>query len=565
MARLIPSMKPSDIANGGERLVAEALVQGLDSDVLVYHSFPWLRREEQFGRQPLRPGEADFVVIDPKLGLLVLEVKGGNLRYQPSDCRYEREYHNGKIEEIQDPFEQAMKSVFAIRDLLLKHPHFKGSKSLPFTFGSAVVFPHCLFKGTLPANVAPEILIDANGLETIRPRVRKALEAWNGGAIRREMTDSDVAAVQETLQPVFQITPALWRTLEVQESKLQRLTRDQEALLDFLGTRRKAAIDGVAGSGKTILAMSQAQRFAREGLKTLLLCYNRPLADWLKQELPETYAKQIGIHTFHSLCSDWCRNAGLSFAGHGDLFWDYEAPVLLEQAAAILPPEQKFQALVVDEGQDFRPLWWDSLERIFQDFDSASYYVFYDPKQNIYVEKPSVPGCLGDPFILPTNCRNTRAIAEHCAGILNIEIPVRDEAPVGVNPHVVTAANRTQMMRLTEKQVLEWCMPGHGGMSPSQVAILTPSEPDDLTPPWPSDFKGIKLTKGFQHWRHGKGVLLESWRRFKGLEADALVIAGVDDRVGEHGTGAADYYVASSRAKHLLTIIKIGMQGGAST
>lgn len=562
MARLIPSVKPSDIANGGERLVAEALVQGLDSDVLVYHSFPWLRREEQFGRQPLRPGEADFVIIDPKLGLLVLEVKGGTIRYQPAEYRYERIHDNGWIEKIQDPFEQAKKSVFAIRDLLLMHPHFKNAMSLPFTFGSAVVFPHCLYKGSLPANAAPEFLIDAKGVQGMQVRVRRAMEAWNGGSILREITARDLPAIHETLQPVFRITPALWRTLEVQEAKLQRLTRDQEALLGFLGSRRKGAIDGVAGSGKTILAMSQAQRFAREGLKTLLLCYNRPLADWLNEELPPIYASQISIHTFHSLCSDWCRRAGLSFPGHGpDQFWEYEAPELLEQAATILPREEKFQAVVVDEGQDFRPFWWDSLERVFQHFDSAVYYVFYDPKQNIYVEKPSVPACFGEPFFLLTNCRNTRAIAEHCAGILNIQINVHQDAPVGIQPRILTAASRAQMMALVEKQVLEWCMPGHGGMSPSRVAILTPFETDDLSPDWPSDFKGIKLTKGFQHWRQGKGVLLESWRRFKGLEADALVIAGVDDSVGEHGTGAADYYVASSRAKHLLTIIKLVASG----
>lgn len=562
MARLIPSVKPSEIANGGERLVAEALVQGLGSQVLVYHSFPWLRREDQRGRQPLRPGEADFVIIDPELGLLVLEVKGGTIRYQSSEFRYERIHDSGRVEEIQDPFEQAKKSVFVIRDLLLKHPYYKGSKSLPFTFGSAVVFPHCLFKGPLPMNAAPELLIDANGVETIRARVRKAMEAWRGGPIREEMTESDLLAVQETLQPVFQITPALWRTLEVQEDKLQRLTRDQEALLDFLGTRKKAAIDGVAGSGKTILAMSQAQRFAREGMKTLFLCYNRPLADWLKEELPPTYASQVSIHTFHSLCSDWCRKAGLSFPGHGsDQFWEYEAPELLEQAATILSPDEKFQAVVVDEGQDFRPFWWDSLERVFQDFDSAAYYVFYDPKQNIYVENPAVPAYLDKPFPLSTNCRNTRAIAEYCGAILNIQIRVREDAPVGGNPRILTAANRAGMIALTERQVLEWCMPGHGGMSPSQVAILTPSEPDDPSPHWPSDFKGIKLTKGFQHWRQGKGVLLESWRRFKGLEADALVIAGVDDRFVEQKAGIADHYVACSRAKHILTIIKLAKQG----
>lgn len=561
MAKLIPSINPKEINNPGERLVAEALVCQLNADVLVYHSFPWLRREDHGRRQPLRPGEADFVIIDPKLGLLVLEVKGGRLAYQPAECRYERVTDEGRVKEIQDPFEQAKKSVFVIRDLLLKHPHFRGTKSLPFTFGSAVVFPDCLFQGSLPANVKQELLIDANGLEKIQSRIRKAMVAWNGGPIQTQLTDADTLAVQETLQPVFKIVPALWRTLEEQETKLQRLTQDQETCLDFLGGRSKAAISGVAGSGKTILGMAQAQRFAREGLKTLFLCYNRPLADWLKDALPPTYADQIPIHTFHGLCHEYCQKAGLAFPGipgqGTEEFWEYEAPDLLEQAADILPPEEKFQAVVVDEGQDFRPLWWDSLKRIFRDFDSGFYYVFYDPKQNIYVEHPSFPACLGDPFVLPRNCRNTKAIADHCAGILNISIPVHDQAPPGVKPRILACRNRKELIAATEKQILEWCMPNHGGMSLSQVAILTPSERDNTSPPWPDKFKDIKLTKGFATWRQGKGVLLQSWRRFKGLEADAIIIAGMNMELSEKAISPADQYVACSRAKHLLTIVTV--------
>ena len=78
MARLIPPVHNlSDIANHGERLVAEALVEQLPNDVVVYHSYPWLRleRRERKGAEYLQPGEADFVIVDPRWGLLVLEVK----------------------------------------------------------------------------------------------------------------------------------------------------------------------------------------------------------------------------------------------------------------------------------------------------------------------------------------------------------------------------------------------------------------------------------------------------------------------------------------------------------
>jgi hypothetical protein len=84
MAKLIPHADVSEISLKPERDVARALVETLPEDCLVYHSFPWLRPERSDrGRELyLREGEADFVILLP-LGLLVLEVKGGEIRYEP--------------------------------------------------------------------------------------------------------------------------------------------------------------------------------------------------------------------------------------------------------------------------------------------------------------------------------------------------------------------------------------------------------------------------------------------------------------------------------------------------
>ena len=132
-------------------------------------------------------------------------------------------------------------------------------------------------------------MFSANDVPDLANKVRGALEVWSRTTRARPITESLRDAIQESLSPIFKLTPVLWRTVEDQEEKLKRLTTDQEMVLGMLAKQPRAAIEGVAGSGKTILAMAQAQRFARQGKRTLLLCYNRPLADWLDQQLPAKF------------------------------------------------------------------------------------------------------------------------------------------------------------------------------------------------------------------------------------------------------------------------------------
>jgi hypothetical protein len=365
-----------------------------------------------------------------------------------------------------------------------------------------------------------------------------------------------VQAVHEALYPRYALMPVIWRRVEDQEERLRRLTAEQQKLLDFLGSHTKAAIRGVAGSGKTILALAKAQDTARRALRTLFLCYNRPLKDWLIQAIPRSVSDDLVIDTYHGLVADLCRKAGVAFrpgasVGNAD-FWRDIAPELLMQACQLLGPEAKFDAVIVDEGQDFQDLWWTSLDSVFRDpAAKGCYYVFFDPNQNLYIDTPSIPGELGTAFELPVNCRNTVRIAEHCAGLVNQLNKVRDGAPMGDAPEFVRVANIRDAFQQAGKRVREWCMPNAGGLKRNQVAILAPGNTER---DWPGDFQTVPLTKNFDTWRKDKGVLITSWARFKGLEADAIVIVEVPAPDTEHER--ANRYVARSRAKHLLTVIQ---------
>jgi len=350
----------------------------------------------------------------------------------------------------------------------------------------------------------------------------------------------------------------IWRKVEDQEARLNRLTSEQQRLLDFLGDHTLAAIKGVAGSGKTILALAKAQESARKGFRTLFLCYNRPLKDWVLQMLPENLGDSLVIDTYHGLVADLCWQAKVPFRAvegeDGADFWRDLAPEKLIEACTLLGDAFKFDAVIIDEGQDFHDLWWTSLEDVFRHPSSkACYYVFFDPNQNLYVTSPSIPGELGAPFQLPVNCRNTVRIAEHCANLVNQTNKVKDGAPIGDTPVLLSAPTLRDAFQLAGKTVREWCMPGAGGLKASQVAVLVPSGSDKE---WSLIFKTVTATSDFDKWRQDKGVLISPWRRFKGLEADAIVIVEDASRLGDL-IERANQYVARSRAKHLLVVIEV--------
>ncbi len=218
-----------------------------------------------------------------------------------------------------------------------------------------------------------------------------------------------------------------------------------------------------------------------------------------------------------------------------------------------LGSEHKFDAVVVDEGQDFHDLWWTSLDSVFRDPDNkACYYVIYDPNQNLYVEHPCLPTELGQPYPLIENCRNTVRIAEHCASLVGHENKYRDGAPTGDEPEIVQVRTFADAFREAGRRVRGLCMPNLGGLEMSQVAVLAPGfSAED----WPDHFGAIAATRCFEEWGRNEGVLIASWHRFKGLEADAIVT--IETPVRDDARESVNRYVARSRAKHLLIAIEV--------
>ena len=554
MARLIPKVDIDEIAVKSERDTARCLVDQLPNDCIIYHSYPWLKTDRNDrGNTTIKEGETDFVIILPSHGMLILEVKGGEITYDEDSRDWSRVLGNGRLKSIQDPFEQANRNTHYLENAI-KRRGYQGANSLPFTYGYAVVFPDCEYKGPTPVGAEPAIIFSASDLPYLDRRITSALNQWSRRDNPRSLSSDDVKNITKAISPGFNLLPVLFRKLEEQEEKLFRLTNEQQNLLNFLGQKQRACIEGVAGSGKTMLAQAQAEKFADAGKTVLFICYNKNLAKWISDSIADEYKSLITVNHFHGLCADWIRKAGMSFTPPrqgANEFWQDEAADLLMDAIDMVP--EKYDAVIVDEGQDFYPNWWMPLEMINCAGDEGAMYIFYDPRQNLYVDQKGSLPAMGEAYNLPTNCRNTRSIAGKCSEILNVDIPTREEAPLGEKPTVLTLGLNYDVKKRVERYINEWVKDGN--LKPSQIAILSPNKKERSSISDLNAAQGIKITEDIDAWREDKGVLFSTVKSFKGLEADAVLLIDIPEEEDTSFFKQSDYYVACSRAKHLLVVI----------
>lgn len=555
MARLVPDVDPNDIALKPERDVARALVRDLPKECLVYHSYCWLRPDRDYHMNSLLEGEADFLILDPRYGLLVLEVKGGDIRHRVDGDEeiYYRILPNGRTKDIpKHPFRQASGNLHAIEEILKL-------KDLPFWFGGcrgyAVAFPDSRNVGQLPNDVDPSIVFFAEHLDDYDRAVRGAFRSWNR-LKSPSITPEAMRRCREGLRPVFRLIPAKWRSLEQDEEQLVRLTEQQQMVIAGLQENRRISIRGGAGTGKTMLALWQAVEFARCGKQTLLLCFNKALVEWLNDRIQTETSRDIQerltVATFHSLCASFFAKAKLPFRPPSDPksqsdFWENEVPNKMFDRVIDLVPQVRFDAIIVDEAQDFARDWWLTVESLSREPDGPL-VIFFDPNQNLFGKENTFPSTNAS-FRLNVNCRNTRKIHTESLRFIDADIVSSPAAPEGIAPLVVSTSE--EELRLTVDGVLKQWRADYR-LQPRQIAILSSKRQENTAFSQELRIAGLTITDDPSLWRNDGGVLFSTITAFKGLEADAVVLL-VDNAI----TDRLDSYVATSRAKHLLAIVNV--------
>lgn len=388
----------------GEKMVFDVLDRELDVEWEIYIQ-PHLNG--------VRP---DFVLLNPKIGIAVIEVKDWNLdamRYftKPRFGGRKELYaeKDGKVFFVENPFKKIKDYKDAIFEVYCPRSDQKA--------GYAIICPIVIF----PFEARDRVLcLQENFLD------EKALlnrDEWfpvggcedlNGGGIERilpllkkESRSAMTSALADDLRS-WLVEPDFAAT----QRKPLVLDRNQRILAETKTTSGYRRIKGPAGSGKSVVLAARAAKLASEGKSVLIVTFNITLWHYLRDLIfrgvtREGWMENITYVHFHDWCKRVCgtppfldeymeimapimaiqNNAGLDdkekkrriSAISGPILED-AVPRLAKQAA--YSDDEKYDAVLVDEGQDFLPLWWNALRDIHK--PGGEMVLVADATQDVY-------------------------------------------------------------------------------------------------------------------------------------------------------------------------------------
>jgi hypothetical protein len=558
MAQMIPNLTNDQIVairSNAEQKFYRACKDQLPDHYLVLHSVNFVTSLS--GRQ--RDGEADFVVFCPEKGFIVVEIKGGGISFDPARNLWFSENRKGKENEIKNPFAQGKKEKHAIIKILQGHPEWKSLSFEKVTIGHAAFFSD-LDSAQLGDLVTPESPVEIMGanqnLDDLPKWITAVFEFWIGDEKFFPLSEAGMLFIRKVFCTPKKVRPLLSHILRDEDSLRLELTAQQFWYLRALGARKRAAITGGAGTGKTLLAMHKAQELAGSGKKTLLVCYNAPLADHLKDVAGRDLKDYLHPMGFHELCAwrirEVYRLTGLDLEEEARQTFPTEdrfhvqLPYALALSKDYLQAYQ-YDAIIVDEGQDFGADYWMALEMLLKDEKESCFYIFYDPNQALYHSADHIQEIMqGDyPFPLTSNCRNTIHI--HTAAYRfykgeQIEPPKIEGEPIQIICQDSTSDQRKHIHGLISDLI------GRQGIKPKEIVVLIAGRNLEK---YSLLLSGSSLPNGvaYSSKRHRvpNTILVESVGRFKGLEASIIILWDVDEFDLEEDREAL--YVAFSRAK----------------
>ena len=345
----------------GERTVADSLYSGL--------SDPW----EIYLQPHINGMIPDFVLLHPSRGVVILEVKDWS---------------------GSGPDMRTLRSAIATSEMRVKEiadlycpvigEHYRGRVVHRFVFPYLSREAFRDLSRNLEKWVPAQFITEDNLDESLRDNIQRALP--------RGVSD-DVSDATSDLR--------LWFT-EPEFSREQRrpvtLDSRQEELLNQDPARR--VINGPAGSGKSQLIAARAAKLARDGKRVLVLSYNITLVNYLRDlavrwpdpSLPSRPIRENVIFlNFHQLAKRICIEAGFhdeyaalwgGSARNRDALRTGLAKLLRKVLDGRKGKYQTHDAVLIDEGQDFRPGWLQALPGLLS--EKGQMWVAVDLTQDIY-------------------------------------------------------------------------------------------------------------------------------------------------------------------------------------
>ena len=521
--KVIPA-KPN-FRSKSEEKVYQALLEALSPEDAIVCNF-------EFTDLSLGDVEIDFILLIKDLGLVVIEVKGGHISFDGNDWIQS----DSKSSRIIHPAGQAKRNMNTFREFLRNRWSQGNLKS-----DWLVCFPDSQLKETNSPDLPIEKIVDKNNLKFILSTIKNNLNTKSNAAA--PSGTAWIEAALKHLQPKDIKEIDKESALGNNYAHIKELTHQIIDLLDQLSDSDKYLVYGPAGSGKTWLAFEQAKIWIEQGLKVGIVAFNRGLVTYLlKKELELLEdSRPAFIGTFHQYAKKIGTTAGTPSKYDEDN--DPYADGLLK-AASDLKEEDKFDAFIVDEAQDFMSAWWITLEKSLK--PNGKIGAFGDVNQKIF-GKRNLPVNKYAKFRLKENIRNSRQIAELAA-------PFTDESIIARGPNSFPI----EFIEVPENKVIETAddiverLTDNENWQPGEIALLTTKNRH----PVHVEFTKKDRDAYWEDFWSNENVFYGTVGGFKGLERPVVVLA-ID---GFHNAEDFDdfIYVGLTRARDKLIIIGSG-------
>jgi hypothetical protein len=478
--------------------------------------------------------EIDVAVVFADGGVVVVEVKGSQV-----SCRDDAWWINrrGRDERIH-PAKQAREAQYALRSWLDQDPRWRGRTNL--RWGHAVVLPYTHVDDDFALLDARRWQVAGrDDLDDLAGFLRNVVTSQTND--KRLLDRDDVDLLVDVLGGRGLPQRDLIGQAAEREDEVERLSAEQAVILGAARQLNRVEVRGGAGSGKTWLAVEQARRLTREGQRVALTCYSRGLAAWLQRRVATFPRRErpAYVGTFHNLGVDW----GASTGSEDDSdFWEVELPELMVELGSRQPDGRLFDAVVVDEAQDFADLWWPAVLAALRDEDTGGLYVFSDEGQKVFSRFGGPPAGLV-PLVLDQNLRNTKQIASSFHTLAPIRMRLGDVDGPEIGFLECSAAEALDRAEDHVDVLLD------AGWRPEDLALLTTGsrspEQRARQQAGPDSYWDTFWDQEQVFYGHVLG--------FKGLERPAVILALNETEPGERSRERL--YVGLSRARDQLVVV----------
>lgn len=483
--------------------------------------------------------ECDFLIFNPDYGFLCIEVKGGT-GMRVDDGAWYLIDHDGERKLKRSPYHQAEQSMRFFK----KYYEDEVEAQFSGVYGCAVAYPNYSINSPITIGSPMEMTIDLSAMSDLQKRVTEIFRYFRNQrrGVSSFMSPDSQKKFISVINKRIALSISAGALIQDKERELLEINRTQDTVIDLLAHYPKVFIVGGAGTGKTWIGIKKIIRCVQSGGRALYLCYNKALAENVKDIVADSRADCYNIDSFAyailkgKATSAPERNGCKEYSG---LIGD-------------LPNLKRYDLVVVDEGQDFTEDWAFCANLMTK--DDGSLYVFYDESQNIFKRDFGEKFFIDElPFVLRYNIRNTANIYRYAQEQTNLGLDTIANQIEGVEPDCRKFTRKSQAVSFIDSVINK--LVNKEGVAPRKIVILSNRKKENSILGETATVGGQKLSDE-RVLPDADSIAYRTIQGFKGLESDVVIYINHTYK-NEMKTDSvrATLYTAQTRARFYLYVL----------